>query len=46
VREILEETGLLVKDMILLPKNYSKVWEHEEYIQDTILHCYVCRVNG
>ena len=44
LREIREETWLLVDIIEALPEKFSKMWEHEEYIQHTSLHCYVCRM--
>jgi len=46
VREIQEETWLKVRDIKFLSEKYSKVREHEEYIQDTLLYCCICRVDS
>lgn len=43
-REILEETGLNVEIMSLLPKTISKVWEYSNRHQHTIVLCYRCRL--
>ncbi|KKQ44485.1 MAG: Phosphohydrolase (MutT/nudix family protein) [Candidatus Moranbacteria bacterium GW2011_GWC2_37_8] len=44
VREILEETGLNVQIVNLLPKTISKVWEYADKHQHTIVLCYCCKL--
>ncbi len=44
LREILEETGLQVKILRLLADCVSKEWEHEEYLQHTLVFCYHCQL--
>ncbi len=44
VREILEETGLNVKILNLLPKTISKVWEYSDRRQHTVVLCYKCKL--
>ncbi len=42
IREIQEETGLHVDILKLLPDCVSKEWEHEDYLQHTLVFCYHC----
>ena len=44
IREILEETGLSVSIIKLLPKTISKVWEYIDRHQHTIVLCYQCKL--
>ncbi len=43
-REILEETGLNVDVLDLLGECVSKEWEHEDYLQHTLVFCYHCKL--
>ncbi|MGV8162541.1 MAG: NUDIX hydrolase [Candidatus Nanoarchaeia archaeon] len=44
LREILEETGLSVNILKLLPDCVSKEWKHTDYLQHTLIFCYQCEV--
>ena len=46
IREIQEETWLIVSVVESISEKYSKTREHEEYIQDTVLHCYICKIES
>ncbi|MBW2967913.1 NUDIX hydrolase [Candidatus Woesearchaeota archaeon] len=46
VREILEETGLDVEVISLVPHAVSMVWKHDDYLQHTLVFCYDCRLIG
>ena len=41
-REILEETGLNIKILKLLPKSISKTWKHNQYDMHVVVLCYDC----
>ncbi len=41
-REILEELGLRVKVMRLLPYLHTNLWEYEHALQQVVLACYEC----
>lgn len=43
-REILEETGLKVAILNLLPKSVSKHWKHTQYNLHAIILCYHCKM--
>jgi mutator protein MutT len=43
LREVKEETSLDVVIEEPFGKTVSKLWEHEEYWQHTLLHCFRCR---
>ncbi|MBI4088908.1 NUDIX hydrolase [Candidatus Kaiserbacteria bacterium] len=43
-REVLEETGLEIEIGKLLSKCVTRMWEHEEYLQHTLVFCYLCKV--
>lgn len=46
-REIFEETGLNVEINELIPKCVSKNWEHQDYLQHTLVFCFKCKlING
>ncbi len=46
-REILEETGLEVKVLEMLPKSVSRKWKHKDYSIHVVVFCYHCSyVNG
>ena len=46
-REVLEETGLNVEVLDLLPECESRRWEHEDYHLHSLVMCYKCRlING
>lgn len=45
-REILEETGLNVEVLELLPKAVSKIWNYEKHKQHTLLFCFRCKLLG
>jgi len=45
LREIEEETGVIVKDLQVLPKHYSKFREHTDFLQHTLLFCYTCKLD-
>ncbi|NCB21083.1 MAG: NUDIX hydrolase [Clostridia bacterium] len=42
-REILEETGLKVEILNLLPKSTSRHWQHVDYNIHAIVLCYHCK---
>lgn len=44
IREILEETGYSVSILDLLPECVSKNWEHDDYLQHTLVFCYRCKL--
>lgn len=46
IREIQEETWLIVSVVEGISQKYSKTREHEEYIQDTLLYCYICKIES
>jgi len=41
-REFLEETGIKIKILSLLPKIQVSVWEYPDRIQQVFVFCYVC----
>lgn len=41
-REVVEETGLNVKILKLLPKNISKTWKHNQFDMHVVVLCYHC----
>ncbi len=41
-REIIEETGLNIKILKLIPKSVSKMWKHKDYDMHAIVFCYEC----
>lgn len=41
-REALEETGVEIKVEELLPKCVTKTWQHDDYLQHTLVFCYRC----
>ncbi len=41
-REVLEETGLKVEVLEMLPKSVSKKWQHKDYSVHVIVVCYYC----
>ncbi|MFA7204560.1 MAG: NUDIX domain-containing protein [Candidatus Caldatribacteriota bacterium] len=46
-REILEETGLEVKVLEMLPKSISRKWKHTDYSIHVVVFCYHCiYING
>jgi len=45
-REILEESGLNVEVLDMLPDCVSKEWEHEDYLQHVLVFCYRCKLIG
>jgi 8-oxo-dGTP pyrophosphatase MutT (NUDIX family) len=44
IREIQEETGLRVDILRFLPDCVSKEWQHEDYLQHTLVFCYHCKL--
>ena len=36
--------GIKVNILGSISENYSKSWEHEDYIQDIFLHCFICKI--
>ncbi|MBN2853915.1 NUDIX hydrolase [Patescibacteria group bacterium] len=45
-REVLEESGLKVEILNLLPKSTSRHWQHSQYNIHAIVVCYHCKVVG
>lgn len=45
-REILEETGLEVEVVRLLPKCIHQMWDYPNHVQHTLVFCFVCKVTG
>lgn len=43
-REVLEETGLEIEILNLLPKSTSRHWQHDEYNIHVIVLCYYCNM--
>src|SRR3989344_8335672 len=43
-REILEETGLNVEVLDLIPECVSNFWEHTDYTLHSLVFCYMCKV--
>jgi mutator protein MutT len=41
-REILEETGLEIKILEMLPKSTSRKWKHKDYSIHVVVFCYHC----
>ncbi len=46
IREVREETWLKINISEIIPDTLSKIREHEDYIQDTVLYCYICNSDG
>lgn len=46
IREVKEETGLIVKIVRLLPKVYSNVWDVEGGDKQVLLLSYECKIVG
>jgi ADP-ribose pyrophosphatase YjhB (NUDIX family) len=44
IREVKEETGLNIEILELMPGSVSKEWKHEDYLQQTEIFCYHCRM--
>ena len=43
-REIKEETGSEVQIIEMLPECVSKEWHHQDYLQHTLVFCFVCKL--
>lgn len=43
-REVLEETGLKIEVIEMLPKSISRLWYHKDFKQHTIVVCYYCKM--
>lgn len=41
-REVLEETGLKIKVVQLLPKSTSRTWRHKRFVLHAVVLCYYC----
>jgi len=42
-REILEETGLEVEILEMIPQSVSRKWQHHDYSIHVVVFCYYCR---
>lgn len=45
-REVLEETGIEVQPLELVPYVHTNIWRYEDKLLHVILTCYVCRLAG
>jgi mutator protein MutT len=45
-RELYEETGYKVKAIKLLPQPFVSVWEYPQFVQHTLVFCFLCQLNG
>lgn len=43
-REVLEETGLKIEIVEMFPKSISRLWDHKNFKQHTIVVCYYCKM--